>query len=78
MACCCACIADIIDFLDELAMAFMAVSGDKFCTSAWNGFMISMKHWVKFWFALDIGRFFTTMGIIAITFTSTIIFYGLT
>lgn len=76
VGCCLSCIADIIDYLDELAMAFMAVSGDKFCTSAWNGFMINLKHCVKFYFAQDIGRFFIGMGILCITMISTIVFYG--
>lgn len=70
-------ILDIIDYLDDLAMAFMAVSGDKFCTSAWNGFMINLKHFVKFYFALDISRFFVGISVFMITGLSTAIFWGL-
>jgi len=56
----------------------MAVSGDPFCTSAWNGFLINLKHCVKFYFAQDIGGFFVFMGVVFITLLNTLIFYGLT
>lgn len=56
----------------------MAVSGDTFCTSAWNGFIINLKHLVKFYFAQDIGAFFVFMGVVFITGINTLIFYGLT
>ena len=25
-------------------MAYMAITGDNFCTSAWNGFLLNLKH----------------------------------
>lgn len=75
--CCLSCIADIINYLDDLAMAFMAISGDKFCTSAWNGLLLNLKHLVKFYIALDIGNFFVFMGQMSISFASTGIFYAL-
>jgi hypothetical protein len=56
----------------------MSVSGDTFCTSAWNGFLINLKHCVKFYFAQDIGGFFIFMGVIFITAINTLIFWGLT
>jgi len=82
MACICmcilSCIESLIDFIDHLAIAFMAVSGDTFCTSAWNGYMIYLKHFVKFYFAQDIGGFIIFMGVLFITLFNTAIFYGLT
>jgi hypothetical protein len=55
----------------------MSVSGDSFCTSAWNGFLINLKHCVKFYFAQDIGGFFIFMGVLFITGINTLVFYGL-
>lgn len=55
----------------------MAVSGDTFCTSAWNGFLINLKHCVKFYFAQEIGGFFIFMGVLFITCINTLIFWGL-
>ena len=55
----------------------MAVSGDTFCTSAWNGFLINLKHLFKFYFAQEIGSFFVFMGVVFITAINTLIFYGL-
>jgi hypothetical protein len=55
----------------------MAVSGDSFCTSAWNGFLINLKHCVKFYFAQEIGGFFIFMGVVFITLINSLIFWGL-
>lgn len=55
----------------------MAVSGDTFCTSAWNGFLINLKHCVKFYFAQEIGGFFIFIGVVFITAINTLIFWGL-
>jgi len=56
----------------------MSVSGDSFCDSAYSGFMLNLKHCVKFYFAQDIGSFFVTLGVVFITAINTLIFYGLT
>lgn len=49
--CCLKCIEDIIEYINTIAYANMAVSGDSFCTSAWNGFILNLKHMAKFYFA---------------------------
>ena len=77
MMCLISCIQSYIDYIDHIAIAFMAVSGDSFCTSAWNGFLINLKHCVKFYFAQDIGGFFIFMGVLFITGINTLVFYGL-
>ena len=63
--------------MDHIAIAFMSVSGDSFCTSAWNGYMINLKHMVKFYFAQDIGGFFIFIGVLFITLINSGIFWGL-
>jgi len=76
--CIISCIEAYVDYIDHLAIAFMSVSGDSFCTSAWNGFLINLKHCVKFYFAQDIGGFFIFMGVIFVTGINTLVFWGLT
>lgn len=39
-ACCLACIEKICDYLNESAYAYQAVTGDSFCNSAWNMFLL--------------------------------------
>lgn len=56
----------------------MSVSGDSFCTSAWNGFLVNLKHLAKFYFAQTIGGFFVYIGVVFITLINTLIFWGLT
>lgn len=76
--CIISCIESYLDYLNQMAIAFMAVSGDPFCTSAWNGFLINLKHMVKFYFAQDIGGFIIFMGVVFITLINTGIFFLLT
>lgn len=71
------CIESYIDYIDHIAIAFMSVSGDPFCTSAWNGFLINLKHMAKFYFAQEIGGFFIFIGVVFITLINTLVFWGL-
>jgi len=60
--CCLQCIEDAVDYLNLIAFANMAVSGDSFCTSAWNGFILNLKHCVKFYFAETLAGMFVFIG----------------
>lgn len=40
----------------------MAVSGDSFCMSAWNAFLLHMKHCLKFGFAKFLASMFIFIG----------------
>ena len=53
----------------------MAISGDRFCTSAWNGFIIELRHISKFCLSQTIGAFLVFVGILLISLVSTCIFY---
>merc|ERR1712196_53254 len=44
----------------------MAISGDPYCKSAWNGFLLNLKHMVKFYFADTLASLFVFIGILAI------------
>jgi len=65
------CLEAIIEHLSKLAYAYMAVSGDSFCASAWNGFILNLKHLAKFVFALNIAAMFVFMGVLTITCANT-------
>lgn len=60
--CCLRCIEDAVEYINVIAYANMAVSGDSFCTSAWNGFIINLKHCVKFYFAETLAGMFVFIG----------------
>lgn len=66
-SCILGCIEKICDYLNEQAFAYMAVSGESFCWSAWNGFLLGIKHLMKFSFATWIAIIFTFIGKVAIT-----------
>jgi hypothetical protein len=74
-SCLMACLESIIEHLSKLAYAYMAISGEGFCSSAWNGFILNLKHLAKFIFALNIAGMFIFMGIICITCANTAIGY---
>lgn len=69
--CLMACLESIIEHLSKLAYAYMAVAGDSFCESAWNGFILNLKHLAKFVFAIQIAGMFVFMGVITITCVNT-------
>jgi hypothetical protein len=66
-SCILACIEKICDYINDAAFAYMAVSGESFCTSAWNGFLLNLKHMTKFTFANLIAKMFILLGKVAIT-----------
>jgi len=45
----------------------MAVSGENFTTSAWNGFLLNIKHIMKFSFANMIANVFIFIGKVGLT-----------
>lgn len=48
----------------------MAITGETYCKSAWNGFLLNMKHCSKFYFAQSIAGMFVFMGILSVAFTN--------
>lgn len=65
--CCLNCIEKICDYLNEAAFCYMAVTGDSFCLSAWRGFLLNLKHGLKFAFANMIAKVFIFIGKVGIT-----------
>ena len=60
--CCLACIEKVCDYINQAAYAYMAVSGDNFCVSAWNGFLLNLKHVLKFAWANMLAAIFVFIG----------------
>lgn len=60
--CCLACIEKVCDYINQAAYAYMAVSGDNFCVAAWNGFLLNLKHILKFAWANTLANIFVMMG----------------
>ena len=60
--CCLRCIEDALQYLNKVAFAYMAVSGDSYCKSAWNGFIINLKHLLQFYYANTLARLFVFMA----------------
>jgi choline transporter-like protein 2/4/5 len=65
-ACILNCIEKICDYLNEAAYCYMAVTGDHFLSSAWNAFLLNLKHGMKFAFANTIAKMFIFIGKIGI------------
>jgi len=60
------CIEKICDYLNEAAFCYMAVTGNSFLSSAWNGFLLNLKHGLKFTFANMIAKVFIFVGKVGI------------
>ena len=60
------CIEKICDYMNESAFCYMAVTGDHFLLAAWNGFLLNLKHGLKFAFANMIAKVFIFIGKVGI------------
>lgn len=66
ISCCLHCIEALIEHLTTLSYAMISISGDQYCASAWNGFILNLKHCVKFYMAITIGKMFVFMGCVGV------------
>jgi len=69
------CVSELIDYVNKLAFAQVAITGESYCTSAWEGFMVNLQHCAKFYVAQEHGRFFVNIGILSVTAANTGIFW---
>lgn len=67
------CIERICDYLNEAAFAYQAVTGRYFLPSAWEGFLLNLKHVLKFSFANTIAKVFMFIGKCGIVMGNTIL-----
>lgn len=75
LTCCIKAIENMIEYLNRMAYSFMAISGDAYCKSAWNGFILNLKHMMKFYFVSVLAFGFTVLGILTIVGLNTGTFY---
>ena len=66
LKCCVRCLESLIEYLNATAYAYMSVSGDPYCRSAWNGFLINLKHLMEFYFADVLAGMFVFIGVLLI------------
>lgn len=64
--CCLKCIEKVCDYINTAAYSYMAISGDNFCMSAWNGFILNTKHLAKFAFANTLAKIIIFIGQVGI------------
>lgn len=65
--CLLACLEKICDYINTAAYAMVAVSGQNFCISGWNGFLLNLKHCAKFGWSQYLASLFIHIGRISIT-----------
>jgi hypothetical protein len=61
------CLEKLTDYINESAYCYMAVAGESFFESAWNGFLLHCKHLLRFSFANLIAKVFMFIGKLGIT-----------
>lgn len=75
--CCMKCFEKIVDYINKSAYAYMAVTGDSFCSSAWSAFMLQLKHGLGFTFAKFLAEVFILVGKIFLTLLNMFFTYAL-
>ena len=60
-------IRGFIDYIGNVSLAYMSISGDNFAISSRNGFLINLKHCSKFYFSKKVTKFFVFLGMIFIS-----------
>lgn len=53
----------------------MAISGDSYCTSAYHGMLLNLKHCSQFYFAVEFSTIFVFIGKVFITCLNVVTFY---
>lgn len=69
------CLEEFIDYINNAAYAYMAISGESFCMSAYHGILLQMKHAGKFIWGEYLAEAFIFIGKIGITVLNTMIIY---
>jgi hypothetical protein len=63
---CMRCLESCIEFVNRDAYAYCAITGDSYCKSAWNGFILNLKYNARYTFAQMIAWMFIGLGKIMI------------
>lgn len=65
------CLQDIVEYINRAAYGFMAIAGQNFCKSAYNGLLLNLIHGAKFSFGNYLAMMFILLGKIGITVLNT-------
>lgn len=60
------CVESAVEWLNTCAYAMTAIGGHTYCQGAWGGFMLYLKHLLKFYFASYIASGFILLGMIGV------------
>lgn len=60
------CIEGAIEWLNTCAYCMTAITADTYCHGAWGGFMLYLKHLLKFYFASYVASGFILLGMIGV------------
>lgn len=77
LKCCLKCIEELVEYLNKVAYAYMAISGNNYCGSAWNGFLLNIKHLCQFFLTIQLAEGFIKLGVFMIVLSNIAIFTGL-
>jgi len=77
LKCCLAKIEELVEYLNKVAYAYMAITGNKYCSSAWNGFLLNIKHIWQFYLTIQLAEGFVKLGVFMIVLTNVAIFTAL-
>ena len=55
----------------------MAITGNSYCSSAWNGFILNLKHVTQFYITIQLAHGFIQLGVFMIVLCNFAIFTGL-
>lgn len=69
------CLERVTEYINSSAYAYMAITGDSFLTSAMNGFLLNLKHMMKFAVANSIAKVFMFVGKLGIVLGNTFLGY---
>ena len=73
--CCLRCMAKTMEFINKQAYIMMAIKGECFCTSAWEGFALAIRNLGRFSILTLLGKLFSSIGTLFIAVASGIIGY---
>lgn len=75
--CCCSCIMELMEAINKNGYAYMAITGDSYCTSAQRGFIIWLTHFIEYQMAQLLAGWLIFTGTLFITAVNTLTFVGI-
>lgn len=64
--CLLACLERVVDYINRAAYSYISVSGEGFCSGAYNGMLLNLKHGLEFAWAVTLANGLIWLGKLAI------------